>query len=73
MLKVLYDAANEAADAANQVAVSDSLFNDDDDDEEEEDSMLSKPIELGRNRTFCLLYTSPSPRDQRGSRMPSSA
>ena len=25
---------------------------------------------LGR---FCLLYTSPSPRDQRGSRMPSSA
>ena len=26
----------------------------------------------GRPR-FCLLYTSPSPRDQRGSRMPSSA
>ena len=30
-----------------------------------------------RNKTlnpiFCLLYTSPSPRDQRGSRMPSSA
>ena len=24
-------------------------------------------------RIFCLLYTSPSPRDQRGSRMPSSA
>ena len=24
-------------------------------------------------RLFCLLYTSPSPRDQRGSRMPSSA
>ena len=24
-------------------------------------------------RGFCLLYTSPSPRDQRGSRMPSSA
>ena len=23
--------------------------------------------------SFCLLYTSPSPRDQRGSRMPSSA
>ena len=22
---------------------------------------------------YCLLYTSPSPRDQRGSRMPSSA
>ena len=27
----------------------------------------------GRNATGCLLYTSPSPRDQRGSRMPSSA
>ena len=27
---------------------------------------LGKPV-------FCLLYTSPSPRDQRGSRMPSSA
>ena len=25
------------------------------------------------NRASCLLYTSPSPRDQRGSRMPSSA
>ena len=25
------------------------------------------------NRWICLLYTSPSPRDQRGSRMPSSA
>ena len=24
-------------------------------------------------KRFCLLYTSPSPRDQRGSRMPSSA
>ena len=26
-----------------------------------------------RHDTFCLLYTSPSPRDQRGSRMPTSA
>ena len=26
-----------------------------------------------RETTICLLYTSPSPRDQRGSRMPSSA
>ena len=25
------------------------------------------------NTNICLLYTSPSPRDQRGSRMPSSA
>ena len=28
---------------------------------------------LGETITTCLLYTSPSPRDQRGSRMPSSA
>ena len=28
---------------------------------------------LDRVRRICLLYTSPSPRDQRGSRMPSSA
>ena len=28
---------------------------------------------IGRNFGNCLLYTSPSPRDQRGSRMPSSA
>ena len=27
----------------------------------------------GDHITICLLYTSPSPRDQRGSRMPSSA
>ena len=33
-------------------------------------------LEDGRDlaeSTICLLYTSPSPRDQRGSRMPSSA
>ena len=28
---------------------------------------------IGRQIRLCLLYTSPSPRDQRGSRMPSSA
>ena len=28
---------------------------------------------ISTNLAFCLLYTSPSPRDQRGSRMPSSA
>ena len=30
-------------------------------------------ITFSEQITFCLLYTSPSPRDQRGSRMPSSA
>ena len=28
---------------------------------------------INQEDCFCLLYTSPSPRDQRGSRMPSSA
>ena len=28
---------------------------------------------IGVYNRLCLLYTSPSPRDQRGSRMPSSA
>ena len=31
------------------------------------------PINLKPASVVCLLYTSPSPRDQRGSRMPSSA
>ena len=30
-------------------------------------------VEIAPNNKPCLLYTSPSPRDQRGSRMPSSA
>ena len=33
----------------------------------------SLTIDVLSNDTDCLLYTSPSPRDQRGSRMPSSA
>ena len=32
-----------------------------------------RPSGLVAQRMHCLLYTSPSPRDQRGSRMPSSA
>ena len=35
----------------------------------EEDEIIAAKL----NQSFCLLYTSPSPRDQRGSRMPSSA
>ena len=34
---------------------------------------VSKLSTQKRNISLCLLYTSPSPRDQRGSRMPSSA
>ena len=32
-----------------------------------------RPLQIGLPDNACLLYTSPSPRDQRGSRMPSSA
>ena len=34
---------------------------------EDSERLIVRPLET------CLLYTSPSPRDQRGSRMPSSA
>ena len=34
---------------------------------------FSGSIPIKSTITVCLLYTSPSPRDQRGSRMPSSA
>ena len=34
---------------------------------------LHRGAKRRKGRYFCLLYTSPSPRDQRGSRMPSSA
>ena len=32
-----------------------------------------EPVMMLHQHIRCLLYTSPSPRDQRGSRMPSSA
>ena len=34
---------------------------------------VSRVKQKGFHNKFCLLYTSPSPRDQRGPRMPSSA
>ena len=34
---------------------------------------ISRRLSKLAQAPFCLLYTSPSPRDQRGSRMPSSA
>ena len=37
-----------------------------------EDNLRFEVVGITGHRT-CLLYTSPSPRDQRGSRMPSSA
>ena len=38
-----------------------------------ERNMENSSIKLHNQLMICLLYTSPSPRDQRGSRMPSSA
>ena len=36
-------------------------------------AVVGKPYKINGRWYNCLLYTSPSPRDQRGSRMPSSA
>ena len=46
MLKVLYDAANEAADEAHEAAASDAIF-----DEDDEESMKASS-EMSRTRTF---------------------
>ena len=35
--------------------------------------LADEAVHIGAAPSRCLLYTSPSPRDQRGSRMPSSA
>ena len=37
------------------------------------DPPVCKFLDVGKHRYDCLLYTSPSPRDKRQSRMPSSA
>ena len=37
------------------------------------DDMVAEEPGFAHHASRCLLYTSPSPRDQRGSRMPSSA
>ena len=42
-------------------------------DLKELETVFFNAVERLKELTFCLLYTSPSPRDQRGSRMPSSA
>ena len=44
-----------------------------DDRDDIRDWFYEAMAELGVPKMTCLLYTSPSPRDQRGSRMPSSA
>ena len=49
LLKVLYDAANEVADAAQTQAASEALFEDDDDES------LQNAVDLDRNSTFASL------------------
>ena len=44
-----------------------------DEDDDGPNETLKRHIEMYSYYSPCLLYTSPSPRDQRGSRMPSSA
>ena len=39
----------------------------------ESDEQINRRAVFAQSSGLCLLYTSPSPRDQRGSRMPSSA
>lgn len=46
MLKVLYDAANEAADAEQEAAATDAIFDDD------EESLIHNPAGMNRTRTF---------------------
>jgi len=59
MLKVLYDAANEAADAAQTMEASNALFDDDD-----EEATISGQSAVARNNTFASLdmndYSNPS-------------
>ena len=52
---------------------SDEAEDDDDDDDFRDDDDGIDDQNGNDEDDICLLYTSPSPRDQRGSRMPSSA
>ena len=56
MLKVLYDAANDAADAAQTQQASQALF-DDDDTDEDESTCMGKSFKSG----FSLEQTAPNP------------
>jgi hypothetical protein len=59
MLKVLYDAANDAADAAQTEKASEALFDDDDDDDDESSVMMGKSFKSGF--TLALEPASPNP------------
>ena len=61
----------DAEDSFSFIVIGDTPYNKAD----EEMLVEALPVIKAGNYPFviCLLYTSPSPRDQRGSRMPSSA
>ena len=42
-------------------------------DDQNDPDYIDNALSLGYDAEICLLYTSPSPRDKRQSRMPSSA
>jgi hypothetical protein len=59
MLKVLYDAANDATDAAQSEAATEALFKDDDDDDNDdnESAFMGKSLKSG----YSLDYAAPNP------------
>ena len=58
------------SDAKSKTDTGTSSNSDTQTSDDTDDSTSNKPI---TNKQICLLYTSPSPRDLQGSRMPSSA
>ena len=82
-LPALSDAANDSdakEKASDSETAKSSIINDNElttfeekDNDERTDFLLTETAHILLDATFCLLYTSPSPRDISGSRMPSSA
>ena len=72
-LKVLYPALGLAGEAGEVCEKIKKIYRDKDGDMSSDDRLAIRK-ELGDVLWYiCLLYTSPSPRDKRQSRMPSSA
>ena len=71
----MHTAHNSMADKNTTLAAADpmSKATKSHSDSEKSDADGMKSANKGDRLAACLLYTSPSPRDQRGSRMPSSA
>ena len=72
-LEILYDFLKEGESSESEVEAQYSKAIAVLDDTEFRSTLDQEGDELSCLLEICLLYTSPSPRDQRGSRMPSSA